>query len=264
MYAHELCIAFRWIYISPERGSSCVVGMVPPWPTEVRPKTMVITMSENYDDLRTWIVNHNRDYGAVRSRLEMCRNVLMHGRIDAAADMLRKSYINAVMSIQTGKDRHERAFTAYFAGGKSLKDAFLETVYGGQKYGWVSDTFDSVDFDTYARAVRSHMRAGRWETLLEVTVDMLKGVSYRKASFLLAMVGCYEYVCVDTNVGQFAGVGDRDADGSAREYLDVCRDIVEPVGLPLPAFVVQWAIYDMQRGEHARHMPFYREIFPAL
>jgi hypothetical protein len=215
-------------------------------------------------DIQQWVLSHNSDYGAVRSRLEVCRNVLLRGRLDAAAAMLERSYMNAVLSIRTDKERHERAFTAHYAGGKSRKEAALMTVYGGNKKWWIADTFDAVDWSDLALAVRAHMRNDRHAELLDAVVDNLKGVSYRKASFMLAMVGCYEFMCVDSNVGRYAGIGQETEFTNADEYMAACDDIARSVGLPLPPFVAQWAIYDMERGEHARHMPFYREVLPNL
>lgn len=211
--------------------------------------------------VRDWILAHNADYASVRDRLEAVRNVVLHGRIEASARTLKRSYLFAVMSIQTDRDRHERAFTAHFAGDKPLKDACLDTVYGGQKYGWIESTFDSVDFRNLATAVRHHMREGSHAELLDIVVSDLTGVSHRKGAFMLAMAGMHEFMCVDSNVARHAGL-EKDVEfDSASEYMDLCHDIVESVGFPrLPPFMVQWSIYDFQRGEHSRHMAYFREV----
>lgn len=212
-------------------------------------------------NLQDWIVNHNADYGKVRDRLEYCRNILLHGRIECAASMLRKSYLNAVMSIQTDKDRHERAFTLYHGGNLDLKEAFLETVYGGQKHGWVIDTLSGIDLETVVRAIRAHHRNGSYNDMLQAIVDNFKGLSHRKASFTLAMIGMYEFMCIDSNVGRFVSKEVKREYTNADAYMSDCMDIYESVGNSyLPPFVVQWAIYDFERGEHARHMAFYREV----
>lgn len=217
-------------------------------------------MSE-LNNLRRWIVDRNQDYGSVRSRLEYCRNILLYGRIDSAADMLRKSYLNAVMSIQTDKDRHERAFTAYHTGSMDLKEAFLETVYGGQKHGWVIETLSDIDFKTVIRAIRAHHRNGSYTDMLQAIVDNFKGLSHRKASFTLAMIGMHEFMCIDSNVGRFASIDANRSYNNAHEYMNDCEQIYKSVGNSyLPPFIVQWAIYDYERGEHARHMAFYREV----
>jgi hypothetical protein len=218
-------------------------------------------------EVQDWLVSHNSDYAAVRGRLEAVRNVVLRGRLESAAKVLEKSYVNAVLSIRTDKDRHEKAFVAYYSGGISLKEAALKTVYGGNKKNWLRRTFDSVDWKNVAMAVRAHMERGRHADLLEAITDNLVGVSHRKGSFMLAMSGLYEFMCVDSNVANFAGLEESEDNSltfkNAREYMDVCDTIRESVvgkNPWVPPFIVQWAIYDAMRGEHSRHMVFFNEV----
>jgi hypothetical protein len=220
-------------------------------------ETQVITMS---NDIHTWFENHSQDYAAVESRLQSVKYDLLYGDIHKAADMLEKSYMFAVLSIKTERDRHERAFTAHYAGDLSRKEAALETVYGGNKKNWIRRTFDAVQWTDLVWAVRTHYKYNRIETLLETVVDNLTGVSYRKASFMLAMLGLTEYACVDSNVANYA---DRDIETefySAESYMAACDDIFADILGGQDRFVKQWAVYDMERGEHARHNAFYAEL----
>lgn len=212
--------------------------------------------------VRDWIVAHNADYASVRDRLEHVRNVLLNGRIDSAADMLRKAYVFSVMSIQTQKDRHEGAFIAHYRGGMDLKEACLETVYGGQKYGWISRTFDSNDFENLVLAIRYQHDNGSRADLLDVIVNNLTGVSHRKGSFMLAMCGMYEFMCIDSNVGSFTNYDGNYEFYSSEKYIEACDKIYADMDVPrqLPPFIVQWAIYDYERGEHARHMVYFNEV----
>jgi len=219
------------------------------------------------NDIRQWIVSHNSDYGQVRARIDTVRNVVLRGRIDAAAKVLEKSYVNAVLSIRTDKDRHERAFIGHYTGGLSLKEAALETVYGGNKKNWLRRTFESVDWEILALAVRAHMREGRHAELLQAIDDNLVGVSHRKGAFMLAMSGLHEFMCIDSNVANYAGLEDTenntlefsDAEAYMAKSEEIYREIVgnNPY---VPPFIVQWAIYDAERGEHARHMPYFNEV----
>lgn len=215
-------------------------------------------------ELHDWVLSHNQDYGAVRDRLEAVRNVLLRGRFDAAADILEKSYMFAVLSIQTERDRHERAFTAHYAGELDRDEAALETVYGGNKKAWIQSTFDSVDWECLALAVRAHARAGRYGALLDAVDDNLTGVAYRKGAFMLAMAGLYEFMCIDSNVARYGGFEENGTTLKFRdpeEYFEACQQIREKADVPgLPPFLVQWAIYDFERGEHARHMTYFREV----
>jgi hypothetical protein len=219
-------------------------------------------MSQN---LQQWFDSHSADYQKVLARLNRTRSVVLAGDLADAADILEKAYVNAVLSIKTEKERHERAFTGYYVGNLSLKEAALETVYGGNKKNWLRRSFDKTDWVDVALAVRSHARHGRWQTLLDAVVDNLVGVSHRKGAFLLAMSGFHEFVCVDSNVAQFAGLEESEGNAlefdGASEYMDTARDITDSAGVrKAPPFLIQWAIYDYQRGEHARHMPFYQEL----
>lgn len=231
-------------------------------PTNPRYPTMANINNNDKVAVRDWIVAHNADYAAVRDRLEYVRNIVLNGRIENAADIMRKSYVFAIMSIQTEKDRHEGAFIAHYQGNVELKEASLQTVYGGQKYDWMSRTFDSNDFEDFIRSLRIHVENGNMDTLLDTVVDNFTGVSYRKASFMLAMAGMYEYMCIDSNVGKYAGIGARDSYNSAEAYMADCREIYDSLDTPrqVPPFILQWAIYDYQRQEHARHMVYFNEV----
>jgi hypothetical protein len=216
------------------------------------------------DDITTWFENHATDYQTVLGRLERTRSVLLDGDISNAADVLEKSYVFAVLSIQTERDRHERAFTAHYAGDLSLKEAALETVYGGNKKNWLRRTFDSTDWASLARAVRCHAKAERWDVLLDTVVENLTGVAHRKGAFMLAMSGLYEFGCIDSNVARYAELSEEEGDSlsfnSAEAYMNTCDEVFNTVPTDLPLFVKQWAIYDFERGEHSRHNAFYAEL----
>lgn len=219
---------------------------------------MVIPMSET---LSEWVESHESDYAAVSERLNAVRSVVMYGDLQDAADVLEKSYMFAVLSIKTERSRHESAFVGHYTGDLSRKEAALETVYGGNKKNWMAKTFENNDFSDLVMAVRSHAKNGRWATLLDVMTDNVTGVAERKASFMLAMCGFTEFMCIDSNVGRY---GDIDSDKefySSDAYFDACETIREKSGIDgLSPFLVQWAIYDFERGEHARHMTYFNEV----
>lgn len=211
--------------------------------------------------LQSWFADHARDYQAVMGRLHRSRATLLHGDSSMAADMLEKGYMFAVLSIQTEKERHERAFTSHYAGGVDRDEAALMTVYGGNKLGWIETTHEETNWENLAFAVRSHVAQDRMGDLLDTVEDNLTGVSYRKASFMLAMCGLYEFACIDSNVANYAGMEADESFRSAESYMNKCREIFDNVGVDgYPPFLIQWAIYDLERGEHARHKAFYNEL----
>jgi hypothetical protein len=134
-------------------------------------------------------------------------------------------------------------------------------VYGGQKFNWDRKTFKNVNWSLLVLAIRKHVENNRFDVLLDVIVDQLTGVSHRKGAFMLSMIGITEYMCIDSNVAQFADIDTERSYNNADTYMSDCSKIVEAIDMPhMPNFIVQWAIYDVQRGEHSRHIAFYREV----
>lgn len=222
-------------------------------------------------DLTTWISDHYLDYVSALTRVEKTRTLLLSGSPERAGSILQRAYIFAVFSIKTPLERHERAFTQWAVESADLKDACQSTVYGNQKYGWIKDTLVSTDWTSLAQAARCHIRKGRYGELLECITNDLKGVSYRKGAFLLAMAGLYEFICIDSHVANYAGYEESNNGPTltfddAADYFEACDTITSSITneYRLPAFLIQWAIYDHQRGEHARHMAFYREVLPEV
>lgn len=219
-------------------------------------------MSHN-SELTSWVESHNSDYSAVVGRLSDVRNKLLTADINVAADILAKAYDFAVLSIRTELERHERAFTARYAAGVSRKEAALMTVYGGHKKNWMRRTHENTDWVALAESVRYHVSNRKFADLLDVIVDNLVGVSYRKGAFMLAMSGLTEFGCIDSNVGRYAGIDPNDDWNSGESYMKECNEIFAETGLGgWDNFVIQWMIYDFERGEHARHMAYFTEVLP--
>jgi len=222
-------------------------------------------------DLTTWISDHYTDYVSSLTRVEKTRTLLLSGSPDRAGSILQRSYIFAVFSIKTPLERHERAFTQWAVETADLKEACEGTVYGNQKYGWVKDTLVETDWECLAQATRRHIENERYGELLECITDKLKGVSYRKGAFMLAMAGCYEFICIDSHLAEFAGYEESDNGAtlefsSAEDYFETCQEVLDQIPNPhnLPPFLQQWSVYDWMRGEHAMHNAFYREVLPEV
>jgi len=220
-------------------------------------------------ELQPWIQNHYPDYVSALRRVEKTRTLLLSGSPEKAGEILRKAYVFAVLSIRTGLERHEKGFTQW-SSGMDIREAAKETVYPNQKANWMEETFRSVDWNQFGKAVQCHFEKGRHETVLDLVVDKLKGTSYRKGGFVLSMSGGYEFMCIDSHVADFAGLEDHTGNSlsfnSAGGYLNQCSKVVAKLPNPLnfPPFLLQWAIYDWQRSEHARHIAFYREVLPEI
>jgi hypothetical protein len=223
------------------------------------------------ESFNSWLDSHYADYLSALTRVEKTRTLLLSGDLEQAGRVLNHSYVFAVLSIKTPLERHEQAFSGLQSGGLDLEEAAAKTVYGNQKARWISKTNAGTEWESLAAAVRTHVGSQRYETLLDSVSDSLTGVSHRKGSFMLAMSGLYEFICIDSHVAEFAGYEESD-DGptltfkDAEEYLEASDEVVSALDTeyPLPPFLLQWAIYDYMRGEHARHMAFYHEVLPEV
>jgi len=209
-------------------------------------------------ELQTWYKNHESDYEAVKERLFSARQTLLYGSINHAAENLRLSYLNAVFSIQTQKERHEQAFTAYI-NGVSLRTAAERTVYPNQKSEWIEATFAKTDWVEIAERVRSYLKDDNFTGLIQMQSNLI-GVAYVKWSFALCMCGVWELACFDSNVSNHMNGGKRPNVNSAAEYYELIQELQEYTGITEKPFIIQWCIYDFERGEHSRHMPFFRNI----
>lgn len=213
------------------------------------------------ESLEWWYEYHREDYAAVKERLTWCRNVMLRGRLESASRMLRLSCVNAVLSIQTPRERHERAFTAYCAANTSVEQAAGMTLYGNQKAEWLHHSFATFDFEECVSILRQDSEKSV-DNALQYIVDNFKGLSYVKAGFALAMCGVWELACPDTRCRQFLDIDDRIR--TATDYVQACQMIDDSLDCEEPRFIKQWAMYDYQEQEHARHMPFFVEALPAL
>lgn len=200
-----------------------------------------------------WYQYHREDYNAVQQRLEACRNVMLHGRKECAIDMLRKSCVNAVLSIQTGRERHERAFTAYYGGDTSLESACQQTVYGYNKSDWLHDAFANFDYALVVNRLRHNDVCGAQQHIVENHA----GLSWVKSGFALAMVGIYERACPDSRTRDMLDIEHRIR--TEAQYRDALQQIDDSMDVDIPLFVKQYVLYDSWEGEHARHMPFFTE-----
>jgi hypothetical protein len=97
-----------------------------------------------------------------------------------------------------------------------------------------------------------------WEALLGMQSELV-GVSHTKWSFTLCMCGVTELACFDSNTRNFFDI-DKRAGSSAADYFDMIDMLEKKTDISAEPFIIQWAIYDYERGEHARHMPFFRNI----
>jgi hypothetical protein len=201
-----------------------------------------------------WYDNHRDDYAAVRERLTACRNVVENGPLANAAELIRSACHFAILSIQTTRERHERAFALLKSGGVSVDKAAAETNYHRKKARWLH----ALALSDAPRAVAETWRSDGPRDALAKLVERVKGLSWVKSGFALALVGATELACPDSRTKAVLGIEGRIR--TRQQYFGAIGEIRRAVPVDEPTFVRQWVVYDAADGEHARHMPFYREI----
>jgi hypothetical protein len=209
------------------------------------------------EDYKWWFEYHNEDYESVLTRLKACRNILLHGPKDRAARLLEVSAINSILSIQTARQRHERAFTMHYAGGLSLENCAKETVYGYQKSDWLHKNKVQVDWGELVSYIRGQVFAGNPVAAVEKVTDEVTGLSWTKGGFTLAMCGIVEVACPDSRTRAELGIENNVRTES--DYREALQVIDESVPIDMPLFVKQWVLYDYFEQEHADHQPFFTE-----
>lgn len=209
------------------------------------------------EDYKWWYEYHREDYNAVSDRLNACRNVLLHGRDEAAIRLLKVSHVNSILSIQTERERHERAFTAYYAGGIGIERATSQTVYGTSKSDWIHHNFSQVDWKELLNHIRGQVFADNPVAAVDAIQERIKGLSWVKGGFTLAMCGITEVACPDSRTRQELGIETRIR--SEKAYRDALEQIDEAVAVEAPLFIKQYILYDYFAQEHATHDPFFTE-----
>jgi hypothetical protein len=203
-----------------------------------------------------WYEFRKEDYQQVKERLAACRNVLLYGSEEAAIELLQKSVVNAVLSIQTSRERHERAFTMHYAGDTSLKTACKETVYGNQKYDWLIYTLGNYQWAEKLQHIRGQIHAGNPVAAVKHMTDC-KGLSWVKGAFALAMCGVTEVACPDSRTSQELGIEGKIR--SEKAYRDALQAIDDSVPIDEPLFIKQWVVYSYFEQQHVTHEPYFTE-----
>lgn len=212
-----------------------------------------------------WYASH--DYDAVEKNLGAVRDVTLDGDLYEAGQNIRKAYYFAVISIRTTKNIHEHAFDLW-DGGMNLEDAMLEAGvnFYKNKVKWIGRTEDATDWEELAQEIRTNLAEDNLDDLMNMCLD-LTGVHYAKWGFSLAMSGVWEVVCIDSNVKNHFGIDgrlDMRSEGGLDVYLDMIEQVKSQVKAVVPPFVAQWVIYDMERGEHARHRSYFNSAYPFV
>ena len=222
-------------------------------------------MNENKTELNRWYRDH--DYDRVYEILSNSRSVALDGDLTEAASNLRLSYYFALISIRTRQKRHESAFEDWMDGMDVRKAMKTHAVaFHDQKNKWMKSTEESISWEELVIEIRNRVDERDMLGLIDMQ-EKLTGVSHNKWGFTIAMTGIWEVVCVDSNVKNYfdwdGRIDLRSKDG-AEKYFDLVEKIKSQITDEIPPFLAQWSIYDMMKGEHTRHEPYFRHAYPFV
>lgn len=205
-----------------------------------------------------WYADYRSEYDAVAARLASINEKFMESDRSTQETMLRYSYAFAVMSIQTRVQEHEKAFVEY-VNGADIYEAVRGTNFGGDeaKGAWIRKTFSDP---AHFHDVIDLLEEGHVDEAHKYMIDEWTGVSSVKSAFVLAMLGYTEKMCIDVNVMNLLGLEDRKT-VVVSTYDGWCNDIVNQFAdINVDPFVLQWIIFDCQRGEHSTHDVFFTAL----
>lgn len=211
------------------------------------------------EPITTWYHEHEDQYQDVEARLAAVNDKFLNAERDVQVKMLRLSYVNAVMSIQTRVEDHEKAYRTYVAGA-SVYEALRYTNFGGDegKGSWVKATFSD---ESHFHDVIDLLEADKIDKAHRFMIDNWTGVAATKAAFVLAMLGFTQKMCLDVNVRRILGLEYGDT-VVVSKYDGWCGEIHEKFGEPLgiSRFLTQWLIFDYARGNHSTHDIFFNSL----
>lgn len=202
-------------------------------------------------------------YRKISDELDKVRMNFENADRSTQKDILRTSSEFAILTVRVDVDRAEDVF-ARFQDTDTWREAWklFQTLNGkNQKFDYITRNRTQADFGKIVDLLNAGEYAAAWrETIREV-----KGVGPRKASFTLAMCGKKRFMCIDTNVAQMAGVSEnddetRDASVDYDRYTSLCDDIraqYPELDEELSPFVLQWVLFDANRGNISTHDPYF-------
>jgi len=207
----------------------------------------------------------NRDtYNTIESKLDQTRNRFLNAKKQDQKQMLLDSYMFALCSIQTPVNRHEQAFQDYLNGKtplQAMKDRAV--LFHNNKNKYFQETRDN--FPAISQTVQA-LQNHQIDKAHRLMVDNFKGVGVVKSAFVLAMMGFTEKMCIDTNVKQIAMIEDVYSGVVIERYNMQCDEVLSHVSDELcerlSPFMIQWLLFDMNRGEISDHEVWFNHVLP--
>lgn len=204
--------------------------------------------------------NNRETYDHINQQLEQVRTKFENTDQQTRTAMLRTAQRFAVLSIQTTVELHEDAFRELEGLEPKNKDPVKKLNYWKQKIRWIN----SLDQKTRElKQISELLLEGKIDEAHRLLIDEIKGVGAVKSAFMLAMLGYTSKICVDTHIQQIAGLEEVYSGVVIEKYEEQCNEILEKydrLKAELNPFMVQWILFDMDRGNISMHEPFFKAI----
>lgn len=205
------------------------------------------------------VYNHYNDnqatYNDIRDNLEKVKHRFLHGDTVTRRQMIRTAHRFAVLSIQTPVHLHEAAFKQ-LEGLPVVQSNPVQSVnYWRNKLDWINHLDGRMELLDEAADL---LMAGRLDEAHRLMIDRFKGLGAAKAGFTIAMLGFTSKMCIDTNVKQAADLKQVYSGVVVEKYEQQCTAITNRFNtVGLTPFMLQWVLFDVQRGEISRHQAYF-------
>jgi len=229
------------------------------------------THAMNAMEATTHTERHRTTYREIESKLSSVRETFESVDPHTGRSMLLDGLVYAIMSVQNSVEMLERAFRGYAQipnTDKSNKEALRNTMkglnYGNNKLDYIRHNIGKMHGEI-GETIRLELIEGSVWKAVELLQDHCKGVSWIKASFVPAMLGYTEVMCIDTNVAQMVDTDSVQAKGytsadSYRTAVETVLDHYDELADDWSPFMVQWILFDANRGESVEHHDEWFEV----
>jgi len=207
----------------------------------------------------TYYKDNKKFYDSIENKLDELNKRFLSADREKQRRILLDSYIFAVLSVQTPVGIHEEAFKAIKTGSE-YEEAMKSVNYWKNKIKYIRET--EVKFEDIDKAI-TLLERGKVSKAHKVLVDNFKGVGVVKSAFTLAMIGFKTRACIDSNVLNLSGLDRGDmyngvvVEKYERFVSDLFIELSDKLYNKVPKFLMQWILFDYQRGERASHKVFF-------
>jgi thermostable 8-oxoguanine DNA glycosylase len=216
-------------------------------------------------DPRTHYEENSAIYDQIGEQVEQTTDYFASAPRPKQKILLNKAVTFALISTQTSVDIHERGYLNALdaTSADELRDGLLDAGvnYYRNKAKYIMYNLSEPDYDR----ILNRYDAGDMDAMHRAIADECKGVSTRKAGFVMALTVTTDKMCVDTHVAQHAGL---DADSIyngvvIEKYEQQCDKIASQwpaLQDELSRFMFQWVVFDSHMDTVTTHDQWFLSV----